>query len=574
MSKHSGYSIKVRITAILIAVITVFSLLILRVFYITVILGNKLQMKALDQWTRDIPITPKRGDIIDANGKIVATSETQYNVYLRPKNVEDQEFAARRLSEILGLNAADLAEKIKKKNVSEVTLKRKVEKSRIDMIIADNIKGVYFSQDIKRIYPYNEVLSQVLGFLSVDNVGQSGLEAYYDKYLFGTNGKSLVEGDILGHEIDGSKTYYMPPIDGLNVQLTIDITIQQIVENVLKTAMIANKPKSASCIMLDPQTGEILAMANMPTFDLNNPPRDDISTLMALSRNKIAVDIYEPGSTFKVLTAAACLEEYKRGNKNAFSSEYVYKNNARTRTIDGQTIKCWDGHTNGKHVNQTLAMALNNSCNPIFVDIAMSLGTDTYYKYIEKFGYGKQTGLDYFGESSGMLLAKSYVKNCDLARISFGQTIAVTPLQLVSATAAAINGGKYYTPHLVSAITDESGGLVYRTSTAPVREVISEDTSKLLASMLEGVVTNGSGKNAYIPGYKVGGKTGTAQKYENGHIAQGKNIMSFVGFFPADNPQYITLFIVDEPEGAGYGSTIAAPYVKMIYEQLVDYKGL
>lgn len=573
MNKHYGaYSLKKRIIAILIAVLGVFSLLIIRVFYITVIKGGDLQAKALDQWTRDLPITPKRGDIVDRNGNVIATTVTMYNVYLRPKNVTDKENAARALSEILSLDYSDLMTKMGKKNVSEVTLKRKVSKSEIDKIIERDIKGVYFSQDIQRVYPSNEVLSQVVGFLSQDNVGQSGLEAYYNKYMEGTYGKSLTEGDIIGKEIEGTSPHYIPPIDGLNLNLTIDLKIQSIVENVLHTAVIANNPKSASCIVMNPGSGEILAMATLPSFDLNNPPRDDISSLMALSRNKIAVDIYEPGSTFKVLTACANLEEYKKGNQNAFSADHVFTNNSRIRTIDGQNIKCWDAHANGKHSNQNLAMALNNSCNPIFVDIAMSLGKDTYYDYIEKFGYGKVTGIDYPGESSGMLLSKSQVKNCDLARISFGQTIAVTPLQLIAATAAAVNGGIYYQPHLVSSIKDSKGELVYRNTSEAVRRVISEETSRQVALMLEGVVTTGSGKNAFIPGARIGGKTGTAQKYENGHIAQGKNIMSFIGFFPANAPEYITLLIIDEPEGGGFGSTIAAPYVKMIYEQIIDYK--
>ena len=301
-------------------------------------------------------------------------------------------------------------------------------------------------------------------------------------------------------------------------------------------------------------------------------PRNDPEKLNQLSRNNLISDIYEPGSTFKVLTSAANIEEHLRGNSNAFSSSYIF-NGSRTRTVDGTKIKCWSDHSNGKHSNQTLAEALNNSCNPCFTDIALALGKDKFYDYLSAFGLGNVTGVDFNGEALGMLVPRSLVRDCDLARIGFGQTVAVSGLQLACATAAAVNGGKYYTPHLLKSVVMVDG------KTEEYRPVvkynpISEKASSMLASMLEGVVKEGSGKKAYIEGYKVGGKTGTAQKYEDGHIASGKYVSSFVGFFPADKPQYLALIIVNEPEGTYYGSAVAAPVAKDIFEDIIRIKNL
>ena len=401
------------------------------------------------------------------------------------------------------------------------------------------------------------------------------MEAYYDKYLQGINGALLTETDLVGQELTQGNMTYIPAVDGLTVTLTIDSVIQTIAENVLQLAMYQQNPVSARCIVMDVQTGEILAMASKPSVDLNNLPRDDIESLIKYSKNTLLTDVYEPGSTFKVLTAAACLEEYAKGNPKAFSARHVFANNSGTRIIDGSKISCWTKHINGKHSNQTLSDALNNSCNPIFTDIALSLGKDTMYSYLEKFGYGRTTGIDFVGEQSGLLVPKSSVTNGDLARIGFGQTIAVTALQLCMATAAAVNGGYLLQPYLVKEISDPTTGkVVKRFSPTVVDRPISEQTSSQIAAMLQRVVAEGGGKNANIAGYQVGGKTGTAQKFVDGSLAKGKYVSSFVGFFPADNPQYLALMLVDEPTGAHYGSTVAAPYAKMIFQQIINYKNL
>ena len=391
--------------------------------------------------------------------------------------------------------------------------------------------------------------------------------------MSGYNGEILYESDLVGKDIIGKSARYIAATDGLSIKLTIDYELQSICDGAVEKAYEQYNPKSASVLLIDPSNGQILAMSQSPSYDLNDVPRDDLDLLNQLSRCSLVVDMYEPGSTFKVLTAAANIEEYLQGNPNAFSLDHIF-NSSRYRYVDGKKIKCWSTHENGKHSNENLAMALNNSCNPCFVDIALSLGKEKIYEYLTAFGYGQTTGIDFMGESLGMVVPKNAVTSGDLARISFGQTIAVTPIQLAMATACAINGGYYYEPYLVKEISDYSGQIAQIINPKLKRRVISEKASKILAEYLEGVVEKGSGKQAYIEGYRVGGKTGTAQKYQNGVIHQGKYIMSFVGFFPADNPKYLALAIVDEPEHGQYGSTVAAPIVKEIFQGIINCKNL
>ena len=353
--------------------------------------------------------------------------------------------------------------------------------------------------------------------------------------------------------------------------MTLDYRIQSLAEEVMQKTLESTNAKAARAIVLDPSDFSVLAMVNLPSYDLNEIPRDDMDTLNQLSRNCLVSDVYEPGSTFKIVTAAANIEENLKGNPNAFARNYVFSS-ARTRTVEGSTIKCWSDHANGKHSNQTLAEALNNSCNPCFVDIALSLGKDCFYDYLSAFRFGRETGIDFSGESIGMLLPESTVQNGDLARIGFGQAIAGTPLQLACAAASAVNGGYYYAPRLVSEIFSDDNSVREKTEPMLLARTVSKEASAILSGMLEGVVRDGSGKKAYIEGYRVAGKTGTAQKYENGVIAQGKYISSFVGYFPANNPRYLALIIVDEPEGTYYGSAVAAPCAKDIFQGIIDIK--
>ncbi len=543
-----------------------------RFFYVQVVEGEKLRAKAIGQWTREIPVIAARGEITDTNGVVLAENDASYSVFVRPNAVKDKEYTAKTLASIFSLDETELYEKLTGKKVSEITIVRRVEKVKTAQLEEFDLPGVYYARDNSRIYPFGTALSRVLGFTSSDGSGLTGLEKYYDKYLAGVNGEIAYPADLVGAEVDGTAVYY-PAADGLNLRLTVDYGIQQLAEAAAQKLYEQYSPVNAQIVVLDPDTFDILAMAESPSYDLNDIPRDDPELLNELSRNNLISDIYEPGSTFKIVTAAVNIEEYLQGNSAAFSLQYHF-NSSRTRTVDGTTIKCWSTHANGKHCNQTLAEALNNSCNPCFTDIALSLGTETFYDYLELFNFGKPTGIDFSGEAQGMLVSESAVRDCDLARIGFGQTVAVTALQLACAGAAAVNGGYYYQPRLVKEIYSSDGKI--RETIEPVlkNRTISEEASGILASLLEGVVANGSGSKAYIEGYRVGGKTGTAQKFENGAIAQGKYVSSFLGFFPANDPQYLALVIVDEPQGAYYGSVVAAPAAAEIFRGIIELKNI
>lgn len=543
-----------------------------RFFYVQVVEGEKLRAKAIGQWTREIPVIAARGEITDTNGVVLVENDASYSVFVRPNAVKDKAYTSKTLASIFSLDETELYEELTGKKVSEITLVRRVEKVKTAQLEEFDLPGVYYARDNSRIYPFGTILSRVLGFTSSDGSGLTGLEKYYDKYLAGVNGEIAYPADLVGAEVDGTAVYY-PAADGLNLRLTVDYGIQQLAEAAAQKLYEQYSPVNAQIVVLDPDTFDILAMAESPSYDLNDIPRDDPELLNELSRNNLISDIYEPGSTFKIVTAAANIEEYLQGNPAAYSLQYHF-NSSRTRTVDGTTIKCWSTHANGKHSNQTLAEALNNSCNPCFTDMALSLGTETFYDYLELFNFGKPTGIDFSGEAQGMLVTESAVRDCDLARIGFGQTVAVTALQLACAGAAAVNGGYYYQPRLVKEIYSSDGKI--RETIEPVlkNRTISEEASGILASLLEGVVANGSGSKAYIEGYRVGGKTGTAQKFENGAIAQGKYVSSFLGFFPANDPQYLALVIVDEPQGAYYGSVVAAPAAAEIFRGIIELKNI
>lgn len=561
-----------RLFAVVMAVAFLFLLIFARFFYLQVVDGEDLRYLALDQWTREIPVIAARGVIKDRNGVVLADNRTAYSVFVRPNAVEDVQMTAVTLASLLGEDVDALQERISSASVSELTVAKHVDRSFTEKLEEYDLPGVYYAQDNVRVYPYGELLSRVLGFTSSDNIGLTGLEKYYDAYLSGTDGEIAYFTDLVGAEVEGSASY-LPATDGMDLTLTIDYEIQAVAEAAMQKVYEEYSPAVAQCIVLDPDTFDILAMAAAPSYDLNDVPRDDAELLNELSRNNLVSDIYEPGSTFKIITAAANIEEYYKGNPDAFSPQHVFSS-SRTRSVDGTTIRCWSDHSNGKHSNQTLAEALNNSCNPCFTDIALSLGTETFYDYLELFGFGKVTGIDFSGEAQGMLLTESAVRACDLARIGFGQTVAVTAIQLACAAASAVNGGYYYRPRLVQSVSSADGSVTEEISPVLVNRTVSEQTSELLASLLEGVVSNGSGSRAYIEGYKVAGKTGTAQKFEDGVIAQGKYVSSFLGFFPADDPQYLALVIVDEPVGAYYGSIVAAPAAREIFEGIIEVKGI
>lgn len=555
------------------AITFIFCIITARLLYVQVAWGSDLKLRAADQWNREIPVIASRGIISDRNGTVLAGNRTTYSVFLRPNAVRNAEHTANTLSAIFSLDAQNILKKIQGGKVSEVTVARQVGKESIEQLVSNGLAGVYYSRDNSRQYTYNDALCQVLGFTSSDGSGISGIEKFYNTVLGGKNGEITYTTDIVGIETEKPVVVYREAKAGDEIRLTIDMDIQLAAENAIKNVYNSSKAKSASCVVLNPQNFDILAMVNYPSYDLNNVPRDDTDALNSMSRNCLVSDIYEPGSTFKVVTAAANIEEYIRGNQKAFSNSYIF-NGSRTRTVDGTKIKCWADHSNGRHQNQTLAEALNNSCNPCFTDIALSLGSETFYNYLSAFGFGNVTGLDFNGEALGMLVPQTAVRDCDLARIGFGQTVAVTGIQLACAVAAAVNGGNYYIPRLLKSIISADGKTVSENAPVLKNRAISGEASSILRGMLEGVVKEGSGKHAYIEGYKVGGKTGTAQKYEDGHVASGKYISSFAGFFPANNPEYLALIIVDEPQGTYYGSAVAAPVAKEIFEDIIKIKNI
>lgn len=564
MHNFSQFNIRKRLLIIVILITFLFAAVFGRLIYLQIFQAEALQVKAAEQWMRDLPLTAKRGLITDRNGVVLADSSTLYDVYIRPNAIEDRSAVANLLATALNTDYDKIWEKVNKTGVSEVTIAKKIEKSVMQQIADKNLAGIYFSQNINRYYVYGDFLTQVLGFTSSDGNGQTGIEQYYNDYLKGVDGKALTETDLVGKELDGSTTTYLPAIDGMNATLTIDYYIQSFAENAVKTALETHNAKSAKCIVMDPNTGEILALASAPSFDLNNLPRDNLELLFGASRNTIISDAYEPGSTFKILTSAIGLDS---GNFDLNHSVYC----PGYRIVDGQRIKCW--RTIG-HGSQTFSEGVENSCNCLFMDIAQTVGTRTFYEYLKRFGIGSKTGIDAIGEASGIVIEESAVKTVDLARIGFGQAIAVTPIELITAAASVINGGNLMTPYIMSEITSNAGA-AYKNSPVIRNSTVSAETSEIMRSILEGVVKNGGGKNAYVEGYRIGGKTGTAQKYENGVIAQGKYVSSFIGFAPADNPQYIALMIVDEPSnGVYYGSIVAAPYVGEIFKNIFAYKNI
>ena len=530
----------------------IFCALCVRLFVIQIINGKSLQLKATDQWTRDLKIVAPRGTIYDRTGATLAVSYTTYNVFVRAREVESATTVATTLSNLLSIDFDDVYKKVQKKNVSEVLIKLGVESEIAEKIYQKNLSGVYLVENVSRYYPNGNLASQLIGFTSIDNVGQTGVEAYYNDLLKGIDGYSYVQSDLQGKEIGGSLRYYIPAEEGEDLILSIDSKIQQILEESLNNIMIEQKAKNASGMIIDVETGQILAMSTKPSFDLNELPRDDLEVLFDQSKMKLVTDMYEPGSTFKILTVAAALEEGLTSLDDVFYCPGY-------RIVDGVKIKCWK--TIG-HGSQTLLEAFGNSCNCCFMDLAMRLGVEKFYQYMEKFGIGQKTGIDISGESSGMLMQKSSVKTVDLARMGFGHAIAMTPVQLMNAVCSIIGGNEIN----LSILYNENA------QNNSEETVISSNTTQLVNQLLE-YAENKTGKYTFIEGYNVGGKTGTAQKYkETGGIDQGKYISSFIGTYPADNPKYALIVLVDEP-GAGvyYGSLVAAPYGKQIFENLFVY---
>lgn len=544
------------------SVVFFFFVLIGRLACLQIKEGEIYSAKAAEQWYRDLPLAAGRGIIYDRTGNTIADNMTVYTVYVRPGSVTEPERVAEVLSDELGADKAKLEEKIRLRAVSEITVRKNVDAVTGEKLINLGLDGVYFSADYKRCYAYPEFLAQVVGFTDADNVGQNGLEGYYDKYIKGIAGSELVQSDNGGKEISTKERFYIPPVKGANVYTSLDINIQAYCEQAVYAATEEWKAKGATVAVMRANDGGIVAMAQSPSYSLDDLPRDDVKKLNAYSKNKMIVDVYEPGSTFKIFTTAIAIENGVVNDNSRFFC-------AGHRMVDGQRIRCWRSRGHG---SQNLAEGVKNSCNCVFMDLALRLGTDKLYTGLKSFGFGAKTGVDFFGESSGLMMNSKKVKSVDLARIGFGQAIAVTPVQMLVGVCEAVNGGKKVSPHFVEKIAYDDGETLYEFSSPDIR-IIGERTSAEMRTLLENVVKEGSGKKASVTGYRIGGKTGTAQKYENGHIATGKYVSSFVGFAPADDPEYVILMTVDEPSsGAYYGSIVAAPYVGDIFSKIFAYE--
>ena len=563
--RSSNFSISIlqkRLLVISVLITFLFSLIVLRLGFLQIVNGGWLQAKAVDQWTRDVPLKAKRGTIYDRNGSAIAVSSNSYDVYVRAKNVDDSVKLSDVLSEVLNLEFENVYSKVVNKGVSESLIKMQVSEEIVNKIKAYNFKGVVFSQNFERIYPYGDLFSQVLGFTTIDGIGQSGLEAYYNKILTGINGTLLTQADVQGIEIENTLDYYLPSTSGFNITTTLDSHIQSLLEEAMTKALVEQKASKVTGIVMNPNTGEIVAMGCKPSFNLNEIPRNNVEELMAQAKNMAVVDIYEPGSTFKIITSACALSEGVVKVSDPFYDPGY-------RIVDGDKIKCWKYVGHGA---QTFMDGFCNSCNSVFIDLALRMGIDNFYKRLEDFGIGQKTNIDFYGESSGIMMDKGVAKKVDLARMGFGQAIAVTPIQQITALSATVNGGRLMTPYLAKSIFDEKGNLVYEANSKCVRKVIDEEVSGIIRMFLEEAVSRPLGKYTFIPNYCVGGKTGTTQKYVDGKII-GTYIASFFGAFPCDKPDYVILFIVDEPTaGSYYGSIAASPYAKEVIKGIIEYK--
>lgn len=555
-----------RIKIVLLVVIIAFIIIIGKVFYIEVIDYGKLNTLANGVWSRNLPIEADRGKIYTVDGEVVAGNLTTTSLVFIPNQIKNKEVVASKISEILGVDKSKIEEHLYKKSMME---RVHPEGRRLSYEIADKIEalhfeGVYLLKESKRYYPHDEMLSHVLGYVGIDNQGLSGLELQYDKILTGEYGSIQYFSDAKGNTLDRSSVY-VEPEDGLDIYLTVNYDIQSAVERELDNVVLKYNPDGAWAIVMDPNSGEILGMSSRPNFNPNSYQNYSTETI---NRNMAIWASYEPGSTFKILTLSAAVNE----NKVDLIKDTFY--DGGSVNVDGARIKCWKA---GGHGSQTFLEVVQNSCNPGFVELGRRLGVNTLFDYIDKFGYGKKTGIDLNGEATGILFPLSKVGPVELATTSFGQGVSVTALQQVTAVSAAINGGTLYKPYIVKRIVEhETGQIIEERKPVIVRDdIVSEDTSEKVRMTLESVVSLGTGRNAYIDGYRVGGKTGTAQKVNNGVYMKGNYIVSFIGFLPANDPKAVVYLAIDNPKGiTQYGGTVSAPIVKNIMEDVINALGI
>lgn len=550
---------RIKITFLVMLILFIF--IILRVFYIQVFDYKKLNEYASDLWSRDLPIEANRGLILDRNGVVLADNLTTTSLVLIPNQIKEKEKATEELAKILNVSYDEMQKHVYKKTSIE---RVHPEGRRLSYDIAEKIsnlklEGVYLVKEAKRYYPYGNLLSHSLGYVGIDNQGLSGLELEYDEYLTGKSGAIKYFSDAKGNKLNVSDVY-VEPQDGMNLYLTIDINIQKSIERELDNIVDMFSPDMALAVVMNPKTGEILGMGSRPDY---NPNTYQKYSQDVLSRNLPVWSSYEPGSTFKIITMATSVEEKIIDIEN----DHFY--DSGSVNVDGSVLKCWKA---GGHGDQTFLQVLQNSCNPGFVKLGQTLGKERLFSYIKKFGFGEKTGVDLNGEGQGILFPLDKVGNVELSTTAFGQGVSVTPIQQVTAVSAVVNGGYLYKPYIVKSIAEkETNSIIQETSKTLVRKVISSETSAIMRHALESVVAKGGGKAAYIEGYRIGGKTGTAQKVKDGRYMVGNYIMSFMSVVPSNDPEAVFYLAIDNPKNTALlSSYTTTPIARRILLDIID----
>ena len=544
--------------------------LIGRLVYLMVFDAEYYQKRAEDLHKRERKIKAARGEIVDRNGVVLATNKTVCTISVIHSQIKEPERVTEILAKELEMDQAEVRKRVEKVSSME-KVKTNVEKEVGDKIREYNLDGVKVDEDYKRYYPYDSLASKVLGFTGGDNQGIIGLEVKYEETLKGSNGTILTTTDARGIELDAVAEGRIEPVAGKTLEISMDYNIQKYCEQAAEKVMREKQADGVSILLMNPQNGEILSMVNVPEFNLNDP--FELNTgeelegeklqdaLNAMWRNRCINDTYEPGSTFKIITSAACLEEGVVTPEDTFSCPGY-------RMVEDRRIRC---HKVGGHGSETFVQGIQNSCNPVFIDIGLRLGAERFYDYFQQFGLLDLTGIDLPGEAGTIMHQVQNIGLVELATISFGQSFQVTPVQMAVTVSSIINGGRRVTPHFGKAVLDREGNVLETLSYEERLGVVSEKTSKTMQTLLEGVVANGSGKNAYIEGYSIGGKTATSQTLPR---SANKYISSFIGFAPAEDPQVLGMVVIHNPQGIYYGGTIAAPVLRSIFDNVLPYLGI
>lgn len=570
--KNKTYN-KKKIMIVFLCAALILAALIGRLIYLMVFDAEYYQELAQDLHEREREIKAARGEIVDRNGVVLATNRTVCTISVIHSQLEEPEEVISVLGRELGLSEAEVRKKVEKVSSME-KIKTNVDKETGDRIRGYDLAGVKVDEDYKRYYPFDELASRVLGFTGGDNQGIIGLEVKYEEYLKGTNGTILTVTDARGVELEGVAEDRIEPVAGETLQVSLDYNIQAYCEQEAMKVMEEKQAEAVSILLMNPQNGEIYAMVNVPEFNLNEPYElntgaDESSltdeelqdALNQMWRNRCINDTYEPGSVFKIITSSACLEEGVVSLDDTFFCPGY-------RIVEDRKIRC---HKVGGHGQETFVQGIQNSCNPVFMDIGLRLGADRFYEYFEDFGLMKLTNIDLPGEAGTIMHKKEDIGTVELATMTFGQSFQVTPIQMAVTVSSIINGGNRVTPHVGTAILDENGKLVKEFEYEAESGIVSEETSEIMQMLLESVVSEGSGKNAYLEGYSIGGKTATSQTLPR---SANKYISSFLGFAPADDPQVLGMVIIHDPQGVYYGGTIAAPVLKSIYDNVLPYLGI